>query len=205
MSERLHIHPTHPQARLIERATEVLARHGLLLVPTDAGYAFAWAIDAVAAEQRVQRLRALDTRHPFTLLCAHLSEIGSLAKLDDAGFRVIKRAIPGPTTFILPAASALPRRLKQSKRRAVGCRIPDQAVARALLEAHGSPLLVSSVVLPEDSPDNHDPDAVAERLLRHVDLMLDAGPCPQGPTTIIDLCGDVPELVRTGAQPSRAL
>lgn len=205
MSERLEIHPTHPQQRLIERAAAVLARHGLLLVPTDAGYAFAWAIDAVEAEQRVQRLRALDTRHPFTLLCEHLSDIGSLAKLDDASFRLVRRETPGPVTFILPAASALPRRLKQSKRRAVGCRIPDHVVARALLAAHGAPLLVSSVELPDMELENHDPDDVAGVLIRHVDLMIDAGPCPMGPTTIVDLCGDAPEVVREGARPARTL
>src|SRR5690606_27711409 len=119
-----------------------------LVIPTDAGYSLVWSIDAIDAENRVQRLRALDSRHPFTVLCASISQIGSLAKLDDRSFRIVKSLTPGPTTFILPAGTELPRRLKQSKRRAIGCRIPDNTVTQALLEAAGSPLLATSLVLP---------------------------------------------------------
>lgn len=198
MSERLEVHPTHPQPRLIERAARALAEGRLLLIPTDAGYAFAWGLEARDAENRVVRLRALDTRHPFTLLCGRLSEVGSLAILDDPSFRLVKSLVPGPYTFVLPASAALPRRLKQAKRRAVGCRIPDHVVAQALLEAHGEPLLVSSVVLPEDSPEGHDADAVAERLKSHVDVMLDAGDSPPGPSSVVDLTGDSPRLIRAG-------
>lgn len=203
MSERLEVHPTHPQPRAIARAAQALARHGLLLIPTDAGYAFAWALDARAAEDRVLRLRALDMHHPFTVLCAHLSEVGSLARLETPAFRLVRSLVPGPYTFVLPVASALPQRLKQapgsrSRRRAIGCRIPDHVVARSLLEAHGAPLLVSSVVLPDESPDNHDAEAVAERLQSHVDVMLDAGDCPPGPSSVIDLTGDAPRLLRAG-------
>lgn len=201
MSERIDIHPVNPQARLITQAARRLAGGDLLIVPTDAGYSMVWGIDAISAEQRVQRLRALDTRHPFTLLCASISQIGSLAKLGDRAFRIIKARTPGPITFILPASAELPRRLKQSKRRAIGCRIPDNIVTQALLEAVGSPLLTTSLVLPDEPMDNHEAEAVAEGSLRHVDLMLDAGDCQPGPTSVLDLTGDEPNVTRQGFVP----
>lgn len=201
MADRLRVHPTHPQPRLLLQAAERVARGDLALVPTDAGYVFAWGIDARDAEERVQRLRRLDSRHPFTLLCNAISEISSLAKLNDQAFRLVKSLIPGPYTFILPAASELPRRLKQSKRRAIGCRIPDHGVTRALLAAVGSPLLSTSLVLPDEELDNHDAEAVAELALRHVDVMLDAEDCPPGPTSVVDLSGTEPQVTRQGFRP----
>lgn len=203
MTERIAIHPVTPQPRLLERAAQRLADGALLLIPTDADYCFAWSMHARDAQERVVRLRALDTRHPFTLLCARLSEIGSLAKLDDRAFRLVKSLIPGPYTFVLPASGELPRRLKQARRRDVGCRVPDHPVAQALLATHGEPLVASSAVLPgaddaDATPERHEADAVADRLLRHVDLMLDAGDCPAGPTSVIDLEGGTPRLVREG-------
>jgi tRNA threonylcarbamoyl adenosine modification protein (Sua5/YciO/YrdC/YwlC family) len=201
MSIRLETHPVNPQSRYIAQAARAIADGALMVITTDAGYSLTWGIDATAAEQRVQRLRALDMRHPFTLLCDTISQIGSLAKLDDQAFRIIKSLTPGPITFILPAGSELPRRLKQTKRRAIGCRIPDNAVTRALLETVGSPLLTTSLVLPDEPLDNHEADAVAESLLRHVDLMLDAGDCPPGPTSVLDLTGDAPTVTRQGFYP----
>jgi len=201
MSDRFRLHPTHPQPRLLSQAAERLQRGHLLLIPTDAGYAFAWALDAREAEERVQRLRRLDSKHPFTLLCTAISEIGSLAKLDDRAFRLVKSLVPGPYTFILPAAAELPRRLKQSKRRTIGCRIPDHPVVRGLVELIGTPLLSASLVLPGEDFDNHDAEAVAEGALRHVDLMLDAEDAPPGPTSVVDLSGDEPVVTRQGFQP----
>lgn len=201
MSERLDIHPVNPQPRFLAQAAQRIARGELLIAPTDAGYSFVWGIEATDAEQRVQRLRLLDTRHPFTLLCATISQIGSVAKLDDRAFRIVKSLTPGPITFILPASAELPRRLKQTKRRTIGCRIPDNTVLRALLEAVGSPLLTTSLVLPDEPLDNNEAEAVAEGSLRHVDLMLDAGDCPPGPTSVLDLSGDEPTVTRQGFVP----
>lgn len=201
MGALLDIHPLNPQSRLIAQAARCIAADGLLIAPTDAGYSFVWSLDALAAEERVQRLRALDTKHPFTLLCASISQIGNVAKLGDPAFRIVKSLTPGPITFILPAGAELPRRLKQSKRRAIGCRIPDHTVMRALLHAVGAPLLTSSLVLPDEPLDNHDAQAVAEGSLRHVDLMLDAGDCPPGPTSVLDFTGDAPVVVRQGFVP----
>jgi tRNA threonylcarbamoyl adenosine modification protein (Sua5/YciO/YrdC/YwlC family) len=204
MSNRLRVHPVSPQQRLIDRAADVIRHGGLLLCPTDAGYAFAWGVDARDAEARVVRLRALDTAHPFTLLCRSLSEAGHLARIDDQAFRLIRSRTPGPCTFILPAASGLPRRLKQAKRRAVGIRIPDHPAAMALMETVGEPLLTTSLVLPDTDADDlpsHEAETVADTLLRHVDLMIDAEDCPPGPTSVIDFTNGPPELLREGFRP----
>ena len=201
MSERLRVHPGHPAARPLRLAAERVADGGLAVLPSDAGSLLAWGLDARDAEDRATRLRRLDTRHPFTVLCRGLSDVGNLAKLDDSAFRLIKSLEPGPYTFILPPGSGLPKRLKQAKRRTIGCRIPDHLVLRSLLDAVGSPLLSTSLSLPDEELVNHEADAVAERMLRLVDVMLDAEDCPPGPTNVVDLTGDTPQLVRPGWQP----
>ena len=205
MPERLHVHPVSPQDRLIQKAADVLKDGGLALCPTDAGYAFVWGLNGKDAEDRVLKLRQLDTRHPFTLLCRTLSEAGRLARLDDPAFRLLRSLTPGPCTFILPASAELPRRLKhlgRSKRRAIGIRMPDHVVARALLEAMGEPLLSTSLVLPdEDDLVSHEVETVAERCLRWVDVLIDAEDCEPGPTSVVDCTGDSPEIVRQGHHP----
>jgi tRNA threonylcarbamoyl adenosine modification protein (Sua5/YciO/YrdC/YwlC family) len=205
MSERLEAHPKNPNERSIQRAAAILARDGVVLCPTDAGYAFTWKLDGTGAEARVLRLRQLDTRHPFTLLCRSLSEAGRLARLDDPAFRLMRSLTPGPCTFILPASAELPRRLKhlgRSKRRAIGIRLPDHGVARALLEAVGEPLLSATPHVPvEEEFSGHDAEAVADRLLRRVDAMVDAGDCEPGPTTVVDCTGDAPQVMRQGHRP----
>jgi tRNA threonylcarbamoyl adenosine modification protein (Sua5/YciO/YrdC/YwlC family) len=205
MGDRIEIHPVNPQARLLQRAVDALQQGALLVAPSDAGYLFAWAVDAVRAEERVQKLRGLDSKHPFTLLCARLSDVGRMAKLDDRAFRIVKPLVPGPYTFILPVSSELPRRFKQAKRKVIGCRVPEHPVLQSLLEAWGSPLLSTSLELSADaseaSPDRQDAFEVAEQTLRHVDLMLDSGDCPPGPTSVIDLTGDTPLVVREGVGP----
>ncbi len=205
MSERLSVHPISPQPRLIEKAAAILRGGGLALVPTDAGYCLAWSLNGKDAEERVQRLRELDSKHPFTLLCRQLSEAGRLARLDDPAFRLMRSLTPGPCTFILPASADLPKRIKnsgRSKRRDIGIRLPDHVVTRALLEAMGEPLLSTSLVLPdEDQPVSHEAEGVAERWLRWADVMLDAEDCEPGPTSVVDCTGDAPEVVRQGFHP----
>lgn len=205
MSERLNVHPVNPQARLIDKAASILKSGGLALVPTDAGYALAWSLNGKDAEDRVLRLRELDSKHPFTLLCRQLSEAGRLARLDDPAFRLLRSLTPGPCTFILPASADLPKRIKnsgRSKRRDIGIRLPDHVVTRALLEAMGEPLLSTSLVLPdEEHPVSHEAEGVAGRWLRWVDVMLDAEDCEPGPTSVVDCTGDGPEVVRQGFRP----
>ncbi|MGQ0800940.1 MAG: L-threonylcarbamoyladenylate synthase [Pseudomarimonas sp.] len=200
MTERIRIHPVHPAPRPLKQAADRLTAGALAVLPSDAGYLLAWMLEARTAEDTAVRLRRLDNRHPFTVLCRGLSEVGTLARLDDQAFRLIKTLVPGPRTFILPTGAGLPKRLKLAKRRTIGCRIPDHPVTRALLETLGAPLLSTSLTLPGDDFENHDAEAVAERILRDVGLMLDAEDCPPGPTTIVDLTGDVPLIVRQGWQ-----
>ncbi len=202
MPERLEVHPVDPQPRLIARAAGVLVDGGLALCPTDAGYAFVWMLDARAAEERVRRMRALDTKHPFTVLCASLSEVGRMARLGDPAFRLMKSLTPGPCTFVLTASSDLPRRLKLDKRRSIGVRRIEHPVAQALLLAVEQPLLSTSVALPDaEDLQSHVADDVADCLLERVDMLLDGGDCEPGPTSVIDAAGDVPVLLRQGYRP----
>ncbi len=202
VSERLDTHPRDPQPRALHRAVETLRAGGLLLCPTDAGYALVWGLDARTAEERVTRLRRLDTRHPFTVLCASLSAASRLGRIDDRAFRLLRALTPGPVTFVLPVAPELPKRFKQARRKALGIRIPDHPVTRRLLETFEQPLMTSSVELPdEDTLYSHDAESVADALLRHVDLMLDAGDCPLGPTSIVDCTGPSIEILRQGFVP----
>lgn len=205
MAERWQIHPVTPQARLMDKAAERLHDGALALVPTDAGYCLAWSMNAKEAEDRVLRLRELDSRHPFTLLCRQLSEAGRLARLDDQAFRLMRSLTPGPCTFILPASAELPKRIRnsgRSKRRDIGIRLPAHRVTQALLEAVGEPLLSTSLVLPGDETTaSHAAEDVAERWLRWADLMLDAEDCEPGPTSVVDCTGEEPVVVRQGFHP----
>lgn len=202
MSARLQVHPVDPQPRLIARAAAALQAGGLALCPTDAGYALVWMLEARDAEERVRRMRALDTKHPFTVLCASLSDVGRMARLGDPAFRLMKSLTPGPCTFILTASSDLPRRLKLDKRRSIGVRRVEHPVAQALLLAVEQPLLSTTVALP-DAEDlaSHVADDVADRLLEQVDVMLDGGDCEPGPTSVVDATGSAPELLRQGYRP----
>jgi tRNA threonylcarbamoyl adenosine modification protein (Sua5/YciO/YrdC/YwlC family) len=205
MTVRFEVHPVTPQERLLNKAAEQLAAGGLGLCPTDAGYTLVWAIASREAEERVRRLRQLDSKHPFTLLCRQLSEAGRLARLDDPAFRLLRSLTPGPCTFILPASAELPKRIRdggRSKRRDIGIRLPDHVVTRALLEAVGEPLLSASLVLPDEGDlVSHEAESVAEASLRWVDFMLDAGDCPPGPTSMVDCTGGEPVVMRQGFQP----
>ena len=205
MPERFDIHPITPQDRLIQKTAEILKSGGLALCPTDAGYSLVWSLNGNDAEDRVIRLRQLDSKHPFTLLCRQLSEAGRLARLDDPAFRLLRSLTPGPCTFILPASAELPKRLKhsgRSKRRDIGIRLPHHVVTRALLEAMGEPLLSTSLVLPDEADlISHEAESVAERCLRWVDVMLDAGDCEPGPTSIVDCTNDEFVILRQGFHP----
>ena len=198
MSDRLRVHPDHPAPRSIGMAADRLRDGQLGILPSDAGYLIAWTLEARQAEERATRLRMLDTRHPFTLLCRSISEIGKLARLEDAAFRAVKAYTPGPQTFILAVGTGLPKRFKQAKRKTIGCRIVDHQVVRDLLDQLQAPLLATSLRLPDEQISTFDAEEVAERALKHVDFMLDAGDCAPGPTTIIDASSGVVEVTRQG-------
>ncbi len=198
MAIRLHIHPDNPQPRLIAQAVEALKSGSLLAYPTDSGYALGWNMDHREAQERVIRLRGLDFRHNFTVVCRTLGEIGTYARMHDTAFRLIRSLTPGPYTFILPATAQLPRRLHQAKKRSVGVRIPEHPVALALVAAFGEPVLSSSLILPNEDMAGWEVEDLYQCVERDVDCFLDSGFCDIEPTTVIDLLGDTPQLMRQG-------
>lgn len=199
MSQFFQIHPDNPQARLIRQAVAILREGGVIAYPTDSSYALGWRIDDKAAMDRVEQLRQTDRNHNFTVVCRDLSDISVYARIDNRQFRLLKAATPGPFTFILRATGELPRRLQNPKRKTVGIRVPDNAIVRALLDELGEPLMSSTLILPGDELPLNDPDVIRERLEQRVDLVIDGGPCPLEPTTVLDLTDEVPVVLRQGS------
>lgn len=198
MSQYFQIHPENPQLRLIKQAAEIIHRGGIVALPTDACYALVCHLDDKAAVERLRRIRGVDDKHHLTMLCRDLSEIALYARVDNRQYRLLKAATPGPYTAILEATKEVPRRLSHPARRTIGLRVPDNVVAGALLEELGQPLIGTTLILPGDSDPLTDPEEVRERLQRQIDLVIDAGACRLEPTTVVDLTGDEPELVRQG-------
>lgn len=198
MADILEIHPRTPQPRLIRRVVEVLRSDGLIVYPTDSSYAFGWTIGNKAAQERVAWLRQIDQRYNFTLVCRDLSEIATYAKVENYAYRLLKSHTPGPYTFILPATREVPRRSMNPKRKSVGIRVPDDPIAQTLLDALGEPLMSSSLILPNDDMPMTEPSIIADRLDDLVDLVVDGGTRDDRPTTVVDLLGGAPEVLRFG-------
>ncbi|GMU45369.1 MAG: threonylcarbamoyl-AMP synthase [Porticoccaceae bacterium] len=197
--ERLYIHPDNPQLRLVRRVVEVLRGGGLIAFPTDSAYALGCQLGDKAAVDRIRHIRDLDKHHNFTLMCRDLSELGSYARVDNQVFRLLKANTPGPYTFILDATSEVPRRLVHPKRKTIGLRVPDHRIVQQLLAELGEPLMSVTLILPGASEPLADPDDIRDRLERQIELLVDGGYCAVEPTTVIDLSGEVPELLRRGA------
>ncbi len=198
MSQYFTIHPKNPQPRLIARAVEIVAGGGVVVYPTDTTYALGWQIGDKAALERVRRIRRLDAHHHFTIACRDLSEIATYARVDDPSYRILRQLTPGPFTFLLPATREVPRRLVHAKKRTIGLRVPDHPIALALLDALQAPMTTTTLRLPGDASPLSDPEEIRERLQSSVDLIIDGGSCGLVPTTIVDLTGSVPEVVRQG-------
>ncbi|WP_312934531.1 L-threonylcarbamoyladenylate synthase [Pseudomonas sp.] len=198
MSQFFQIHPQDPQARLIKQAVEIIRKGGVVVYPTDSAYALGCQIGDKNAIERVRRLRQLDKHHNFTLLCCDLSQMGLFAKIDTAQFRLLKAHIPGPYTFILNATREVPRLLMHDKRRTIGLRVPSNPIVNALTAELGEPLMSVSLILPGDAEPMTDPYEIRQRLEHHVDLIIDGGYGGLEPSTVIDLSGDEPELIREG-------
>jgi tRNA threonylcarbamoyl adenosine modification protein (Sua5/YciO/YrdC/YwlC family) len=195
------IHPTHPQARLLTRAAEIVRGGGVIAYPTDSCYALGCHVGDKAAMERLRRIRGVDERHHFTLMCRDLSQLGTYARVDNAQYRLLKVLTPGSYTFILEATKDLPRRILHPRRKTIGLRVPDHAVALALLAELGEPLLSTTLMLPGDDAPLGDAGEIRVRLERDVELVLDGGPCGTEPTTVVDLTGAAPEIVRAGKGP----
>jgi tRNA threonylcarbamoyl adenosine modification protein (Sua5/YciO/YrdC/YwlC family) len=201
MAQYFVIHPTHPQARLIARAAEIVRAGGVIAYPTDSCYALGCHVGDKSAMERLRRIRGVDERHHFTLMCRDLSEIGTYARVDNAQYRLLRTLTPGSYTFILEGTKDLPRRILNPRRKTIGLRVPDHPVALALLAELGEPLLSTTLLLPGDDAPLEDAGEIRTRLERDVELVLDGGPCGTAPTTVVDLTGAVPEVVRAGKGP----
>jgi tRNA threonylcarbamoyl adenosine modification protein (Sua5/YciO/YrdC/YwlC family) len=198
MVERLELHPTTPQARLLRAAVECLRSGGVIAYPTDSCYALGCAIGAKGAMERIQALRQTRKGHFFTIVCRDLSEIARFALVENWQYRLLRSCTPGPYAFVLRATRVVPRRLLNSRRKTIGIRVPDHAVLQALLEEHGEPLMSTTLQLPGDEWPMTDGREIAERIGHAVDLVIDAGNCGLEPSTIVDLSGDAPRLLRAG-------
>ncbi len=199
MARYLDVHPRDPQPRSVAQVAALLREDALIAYPTDSCYALGARLDSPTGAERIRRIRHLDDKHHFTLVCADFAQLGQLVMLDNAAFRAIKAVTPGPYTFILPATKEVPRRLAHPKKRTVGVRIPDHPFVRALLQALGEPLLSSTLLLPDDDEPMTDGWAIKERLDHVVDAVVDAGDCGTEPTTVVDWSQGSPEVVRQGA------
>ncbi len=201
MSPFFTIHPENPQKRLITQAVAIIRAGGIIIYPTDSCYAFGCQIGDKAAMERMSHLRQTDKNHNFTLVCRDLSEIGTYAKVENATFRLMKSITPGPYTFILKATHEVPRRLQNPKRKTIGLRVPDNAIAQAILEILGEPIMSSTLIMPGKDIPETEPDRIKELLEKQVDLIIDGGHCGFEPTTIVDMMSEPPEILRHGKGP----
>jgi tRNA threonylcarbamoyl adenosine modification protein (Sua5/YciO/YrdC/YwlC family) len=203
LAEYFVLHPVTPQLRLIRRAAEIVRAGGIIAYPTDSCYALGWHIGDAEALERVRRIRQADRHHHFTLVCASLAEVGHFARLDTWQFRMLKTALPGPYTFLLPATRETPRRLQHEKKRTIGVRIPDHPVPQLLLAELGEPLMSSTLILPEQATGIEpqpltDGAEIKTRLEHDIDAILDGGNCGLVPTTVVDLSVSPPAITRRG-------
>ena len=199
MAQLFSIHPTHPQPRLIRQAADIVRAGGVIVYPTDSGYALGCHIGDKAAAERLRRIRQVDETHHFTLVCRDLSDIANFAKVDNTQYRLLKTATPGAYTFILEASREVPRRLAHPRRRTIGLRVPQNVIAHALLAELGEPLLSTTLLLPDVDEPLNDADEIRERLEHLVELVIDGGSCGIEPTSVIDMTHGEPEVVRVGA------
>jgi len=198
MAQYFEVHPDNPQARLLKQAVTLLEQGGVLAVPTDSSYALVCHLDDKAAVDNLRRIRGVDDKHHLTLLCRDLSELASYARVDNAQYRLLKSATPGPYTFILEASKEVPRRVSHPSRKTIGLRVPDHTVLQELLALHGSALLATTLIAPGDSDPMNDAADIRARFEKLIAGVIDAGACPQEPTTVIDLTGAEPQLIRQG-------
>jgi tRNA threonylcarbamoyl adenosine modification protein (Sua5/YciO/YrdC/YwlC family) len=198
MSQYFQIHPENPQARLIKQAAAIIREGGIVAVPTDSAYALVARLDDKAAVDRLRHIRGVDDKHHLTLLCRDLSEIAQYARVDNQQYRLLKTATPGPYTVILEATREVPRRLSHPSRKTIGLRVPENTILMALLDELGEPLIGTTLQLPGDAHMLSDPEEVQERLGKQIELVIDGGAGMLEPTTVVDLTGPDPVLLRQG-------
>ncbi len=199
MSQFFYVHPENPQERLINQAVAIIRNGGVVIYPTDSGYALGCQLENKQALERICQIRRLDDKHNFTLLCRDLSELSIYARVENSVFRLLKNNTPGAYTFIFKGTKEVPRRLMNPKRKTIGMRVPDNKIALALLEALGEPLMSTTLILPGNEVAESDPDAIRDQLEHAVDLILNGGYLGEQPTTVIDFSEDSMDILRIGA------
>lgn len=199
MAQFFEVHPVQPQVRLLKQAADIIAKGGVVAIPTDSSYALVCRLDDKSAVDALRRVRGVDDRHLLTLLCRDLSELAAYARVDNQQYRLLKLGTPGPFTFILEATKEVPRRVSHPSRRTIGLRVPEHPVCQGLLEQLGEPLLATTLILPDHDAALNDADEIRAALDKRIQAIVDAGACSMMPTTVIDLSkGGEPEVVRQG-------
>lgn len=198
MSQFYQIHPENPQSRLVKQAVDIVKKGGLIAYPTDSAYALGCSLGNKNALNRIQRIRDIDKKHNYTLVCRDLSELATYSKVDNSIYRLLKKNTPDAYTFILKSTSEVPRLVSHAKKKTIGIRIPNHIITLAILEELGAPLMSSTLIMPGDEYPLTDPDDIRDQLEHHVDLVIDGGYCGLEPTTVIDLVDDIPQLIRQG-------
>ncbi|AUD78464.1 threonylcarbamoyl-AMP synthase [Kangiella profundi] len=200
MTQLIEIHPENPQPRLVSQIVAIIRNGGVVVYPTDSGYALGCHIGDKKALDRIRQIRDLEKNHNFTLVCRDLSELAFYARVDNTAFRLIKNNTPGPYTFILRATAEVPNRLKHPKKKTIGIRVPDNAIAQAILEALGEPMMNTSLILPDqDEGSVLAPHEIFDELDGRVDAVIDGGYCGHEETTVVDMTSGYPEIIRYGA------
>ncbi|MER2493563.1 L-threonylcarbamoyladenylate synthase [Catenovulum sediminis] len=198
MSQFFYVHPENPQKRLLNQACEIIRKGGVVVYPTDSGYAIGCQVGDKAALERICRIRQLEMDHDFTMMCKDVSELSLYAKVGNTAFRMLKNNTPGPYTFIFKATREVPKRLQNPKRKSIGIRIPNNAIALQLLETLGEPLMSSSLILPGNNFAEADPEEIRDKLEHSVDLIIHGGILQETPTTVVDLYDELPVVIREG-------
>jgi tRNA threonylcarbamoyl adenosine modification protein (Sua5/YciO/YrdC/YwlC family) len=198
MAQYFEVHPDNPQPRLLKQAAQILGSGGVVAIPTDSSYALVCQLDDKTAAEALRRIRGVDDKHHLTLLVRDLSELAAYARVDNKQYRLLKSATPGPYTFILDATREVPRRLSHPSRRTIGLRVPDHRVTQELLAILGQPLASTTLIPQGETEPLNEPQQIRARYEKLLQAVVDAGACPMQPTTVVDLTGDEPVLVRTG-------
>lgn len=199
MSQYFYIHPDNPQQRLLKQACEIIHKSGVIVYPTDSGYAIGCQMEDKSALEQICRIRDIGKDHNFTLMCRDMSELSMYARVDNTAFRMIKNNTPGPYTFILKATKEVPKRLQNPKRKTIGIRVPDNAIALQLLEELGEPLMSTTLILPGETQAEFDPDDIRDKLEHHVALIINGGYLGEQPTTVIDMSDGDAVVIREGS------
>jgi tRNA threonylcarbamoyl adenosine modification protein (Sua5/YciO/YrdC/YwlC family) len=198
MAQYFEVHPDNPQPRLLKQAVALLEKGGILAVPTDSSYALVCHLDDKSAVDNLRRIRGVDDKHHLTLLCRDLSELASYARVDNAQYRLLKSATPGPYTFILEASKEVPRRVSHPSRKTIGLRVPEHTTLQALLALHEGALLATTLIAPGETDPMNDAAEIRDRFEKLIAGVIDAGACVQEPTTVIDLTESEPQVIRQG-------